>query len=144
MPLIGLHEVKAELNRIIAATDAASRQIVVDSASLVERLAKKNFEGSHKRGQPHIGGAFPNVVSGTLKREITFDPVTQTGPGQYETKGGPRTVYGRRVELGYAGGSGGRGHQTTRAFPYFVPAVKEAQPQLTEIAAKRYRAAIYR
>lgn len=137
----GLRELEQALDGLAARIDAAGAAIVRDGAALVERAAKKNFEGAHPRGAPHVGGDKPNVVTGTLRRSITSDPIRRTGLGTYSTKVGPRTVYGRRVELGYSGGSG-RGRQATRPFPYFTPAVREVSPRLRSIAAAHWAAAV--
>jgi hypothetical protein len=115
-----------------------ARMTVTRAAARVEAVAKKNFEGAHKRGEPHVGGASPNVVSGTLRRSITRTQVFRLGETDWGTKVGPATVYARRIELGYPGGGHGPGHQRTRAFPYFKPAVDKVIPEFHDIAAETW------
>ena len=123
---VGVDAFLAGLKKVSAQADAASKTIVSKGGLLVTREAQANFEGSHKRGEPHVGGAKPNVVTGALRRSIRPDPVRPLGRFEYGTTVGPRLIYGRAVELGY---------QTRRAFPYFMPAALKAQPQLRELAA---------
>lgn len=138
-----MREMFAKLDKIAARADATARSNIVEGAALVEKLAKRNFEGSHARGEPHVGGDKPNVVSGTLRRSIHHSPIIRLGLGYYATRIGPSTVYGRRVELGYIGDpGGGRGHQTTRSFPYFEPAVGVARPEFYAIGARGWARAI--
>lgn len=128
----------AETGRVLAAMpaalDAASRGAVVQSAALIEARAKRNFIGSHAKGQPHVGGDKPNVVTGMLRRSILTQGPTPLGAGVWMARVGPTAIYGRRVELGYSGGAGGRGHQRTRPFPYLRPAAEGATWQLRNIA----------
>lgn len=138
MPVYGLAEVRAALEKVTREADAASRVIVVKGAAMAESAAKKNFDGSHAKGQPHVGGDKPNVVTGNLRRSITHDPVVRIGVASYGTRVGPTVIYGRRVELGYQGGGGGRGHQTTRPFPYFGPAVAATAAPLNALAYKTW------
>ena len=118
------------MDRIAEQAAEASKEIVARSAAVVEAAAKANFEGAHKKGQPHVGGDRPNVVTGTLRRSIRSTPIVQVGRGAYSTTVGPSTVYARRVELGYRG---------SRAYPYFSPAARKVQPQLEAIAAETWR-----
>lgn len=126
----GLKEAYAAIDRISAQADAATREIVAKSAAVVEKAAKGNFSGSHKRGQPHVGGDRPNVVTGTLRRSIRPEPIVRVGLGEYGTTIGPRTVYARRVELGM----NGKG-----AYPYFRPGVEDTKDELRAIAAETWR-----
>lgn len=141
MALLGSHEFQSALTRLVAAADAAARENVVKGAAALEAAAKRNFQGSHPRGQPHVGGDRPNVVTGTLRRSITHDPVRRAFGG-YATRVGPSTVYARRVELGWPNSDGTRGHQRTRPFPYFTPAYDQVRRELTEIAAATWRKAM--
>lgn len=134
----GVSEVMAAFEKVSAQADAATRTIVVKAAAVVEKQAKSNFSGSHKKGEPHVGGSKPNIVTGNLRRSITHTAVTRSGLGEYSSRVGPTAVYGRRVELGYSGGGGGRGHQPTRAFPYFQPGAQAARRQFAGIAAAEW------
>lgn len=138
--VVGLRELEAALTRVGRQVEAASRGLATDGAHLVEAAAKRNFEGSHKRGEPHVGGDKPNVVTGTLRRSIRSLPPERAGVGEWVVRVGPTVVYGRRVELGYAGGPG-RGHAHTRPFPYFTPAVRSTATAVFEIARARWAAA---
>ena len=128
----GLVETLAKIKQVQAGIDEACRRIAVADAALIEGAAKRNFIGSHARSEPHVGGARPNVVSGTLRRSIRSDPPVKTGAG-WSVKVGPSTVYGRRIELGYPGGSG-RGRQRTRPFPYMRDAPDKVAAQMTAVA----------
>lgn len=133
MPWVGIPEFNAALKRIGDKADLASREVVAKSAALLIRNAQHNFAGSHKKGQPHVGGDLPNVVTGDLRRSIKMDPVTRLGPTSYVTRVGPRMIYGRRVELGYTGGTG-PGQQASRAYPYFEPALASSMVDFSSIA----------
>jgi hypothetical protein len=113
---------------------------VSKTAALVEKRAKENFEGSHAKGQPHVGDHHPNVVTGTARRSVRTDPVQRFGLGDYGTIVAPRAKYYRRLELGWPTSDGTRGHQVTRPFPSFVPAAREARKEFPEIAAETWRA----
>ncbi len=134
----GLPEFRAAVGELKTRIDAASRVIVVQSAALIEARAKRNFSGSHRRGEPHTGGAQPNVVTGFLRRSITTDPVTRSGFGVWSTQVGPTAVYGRRIELGHGGGGKGRGRQRTRPFPYLGPAVDVTALQRQYVAVEQW------
>ncbi len=135
MPLIGAAAVRAALNKAMVGADMASREITTKGAAIVEAAAKRNFEGSHARGEPHQGGDKPNVVSGDLRRSIRHEAVARLGVASYGTVVGPSVVYGRRIELGFLGqdSRGRKYHQPP--FPYFVPAVTSTAPQLQALAA---------
>lgn len=139
MPILGLHEFEAALVRVAKGAENAARDAVAETAALAEAGAKKNFEGAHAKGQPHVGGDKPNIVTGTLRRSIRTDPIRRYALGDYGTIVAPRVKYARRVELGYPGGGGGRGHQATRPFPYFTEPAKHAKDRFRTIAAERWR-----
>jgi hypothetical protein len=137
--LLGFHEFEAALEKVIAQADAGARASVVKGVAEVEAAAKKRFSGSHGKGQPHVGGDQPNVVTGTLRRSITHDPVSRGAFAEYFSRVGPTTVYARRVELGWSHSDGTRGHQITRPFPYFIPGYDEARRKFADIAAQSWR-----
>lgn len=136
--MLGLREFLAALDKAEAGAGAASRAAVALTAAEVEAEAKKNFQGSHGKGQPHTGGDKPNVVTGTLRRSIQADPITRMGLAEYGTSIGPRAVYGRRVELGWPHSDGTRGHGVTRPFPYFTEPAKKAGDSLRVHAAEQW------
>lgn len=138
MAILGLREFEAALKRVTAGADAAGRNAVAKAAAYAEAEAKSNFQGSHAPGQPHVGGAQPNVVTGTARRSIKADPVARYGLGDYGTIVAPRVVYGRRLELGYPAGGSGPGQQATAAFPYFIPAAEKTAERFHSIAAAEW------
>lgn len=140
MAILGLAEFEAALRRVAFQAGEAARIAVAKTAAEVEAEAKKNFDGAHRRGEPHVGGEKPNVVTGNLRRSIRTDPIKMYALGDYGTVVAPRAIYGRRVELGYPGGGSGPGHQKTRAFPYFVPAAQHGGARLHDHAAEQWRA----
>jgi len=122
----GITEMKAAFDKIQKQGDDAAREVVTKAGALIESAAKNNFVGSHKYGTPRPANADPNrpmVVTGTLRRSITATPIERTGVGLYSVTVAPKTIYARRVELGYNG---------SRGYPYFSPAVRSSQ---NEIAA---------
>lgn len=134
----GLGPVMEAFAKVSAQADLAARSIVAKAAAEAEKQAKAGFSGSHAKGEPHVGGNKPNIVTGNLRRSIKHDPVHRDGIASYGTTVGPTAVYGRRVELGYAGGGGGPGHQRTRPFPYFEPGARRAQARFDAIAAAEW------
>lgn len=141
--LLGVRELTRALERVAVEADVAARDAVAKTAAMVESAAKRNFVGSHSKGDPHVGGDQPNVVTGTARRSIRTDPIRRYGLGDYGTVVAPRVIYGRRLELGYPGGGGGRGHQATRAFPYFEEPAKKARDEFPRIAATRWSAFLH-
>jgi hypothetical protein len=130
MTWTGVNESDAALEALLRRADTAVREIVEKSSLLLVAAAQKNFSGSHRRGQPHVGGAAPNIVTGELRRSITADPVRKRGQADYATTVAPRMIYGRRVELGFQGSQG---------YPYFTPAVDTVIPQLEKLGARIWR-----
>lgn len=121
----GLSKLYEAIEKMAEGADEAAREIVAKSAAVAEAAIKGNFAGTHKRGQPHVGGDQPNVVTGTLRRSIRADTITRFGRGDYGTVVGPRTVYARRVELGYRG---------SRGYPYVKPGYEHARPEMAAVA----------
>lgn len=159
----GLKAFEDALTRISAEADAAAKSIVTKGAAIIEAKAKANFSGAHKRGEPHVGGDKPNVVTGSLRRSIRHYPVVRHGVADYGTSVFPSAIYARRVELGYSGshavaghtrkikGANGKtrkvtvsGHTRTignadgtggqQGYPYFTPAYRDAKPELEALA----------
>lgn len=127
MPWLGIPEFMGALEKVTRDADAASKMIVHTGSMKLVREAKANFDGSHKKGQPHQGGDKPNVVTGTLRRSIRATPVEKTGLFEYSSSVGPTVVYGRAVELGYA-------PRNMRPFPYFNPAAEKVLPEIRDLA----------
>ena len=129
----GVVEFSLAVGKIQSGMDEISRQLVATSLAIVERETKSMIgPESHKKGDPRVEVDHPNTVTGNLSKSITPSPVSREG-NEFVGRIGPRAVYGRRVELGYAGGGGGRGHQKTRPFPYFTPGVEKSMPQIREL-----------
>lgn len=137
--ITGLDAFQDGVRRTYEAFDVAARATAIEAVAWVEAKAKDNFEGSHKRGEPHVGGLRPNIVTGNLRRSITHTPMRKVGHGHYQSTVGPTAVYGRRVQLGWSAADGTPGHQVTRAFPY-MPEAPETAQHLNEIALRHWRA----
>ncbi len=138
----GVEQFLTGVERQIAAFDVAARATVTQGVAWAEATAKGNFQGAHRKGEPHVGGLRPNIVTGNLRRSITHDPIRRVGVATYASRVGPTAEYGRRVQLGWPGPSDGTpGHQVTRAFPY-MPDAAEAYSRLNEIALANWRRAI--
>lgn len=136
--LLGLREFLEAVRRVEEGAGEAAREAVAETAAMVERDAKANFQGAHKRGQPHTGGDKPNVVTGTLRRSIKADPIRRYSLAEYGTVVAPRAIYGRRVELGWPHSDGQVGHGVTRAFPFFGPAAKKAREEFPRVTAEKW------
>jgi hypothetical protein len=128
----GLKELEAELARKIALIDPTARMVLAKATSLIERKAKANFSGSHAKGQPHIGGDEPNVVTGYLRRSIITTTPTRIGVASYSATVGPTAIYGRAVELGLPRWTRGYG------YPYFTPAVHDALPEIERLTVEAW------
>jgi pyruvate/2-oxoglutarate dehydrogenase complex dihydrolipoamide acyltransferase (E2) component len=130
MPLLGLAEFEAAIARVSADADAASKAAVSKAAAQVEADAKKSFQGAHKKGEPHVGGNQPNVVTGMLRRSIQTDPITRFGLSDYGTAIAPRAIYARSVEYGHDASSHG--------YPFFMPAAEKTGREFPSIAAEQW------
>lgn len=131
---LGINEFTAALARVGDRVAAEMRAAVAEIAADVEKAAKQGASG-----RPG-----PEVVTGTLRRSITHDPITPWGLGGWQTRIGPTVIYGRRIELGFHG-TDSRGRQYNQpGYPYFSPAWRSAASRMAEIYAKHYRAAIIR
>ncbi len=134
----GLSESLDAIKAMKAGLDAAAKRITIRSAAAIEAQAKRNFIGSHRKGEPHVGGSEPNVVTGYLRRSITHTTATRYLVAAWMSDVGPTAIYGRRIELGYTGGGGGRGRQTTKPYPYMAPALRQTSAQLAAIAYEEW------
>lgn len=121
----GLGDFDAAMDHVTKQADIASKTIISKSAALVVSKTMSNFEGAHAKNEPHVGGSKPNIVTGYLRRSTKMTPIVRLGLGSYETSVGPNAIYGRRVELGYKGSQG---------YPFFGPAVTDAQAEFNNIA----------
>lgn len=125
----GLADLEKAVVRAGVQADLAARENVRVGAMTLVRDAQSNFEGSHKKGLPHVGGDKPNIVTGNLRRSIMADTLKHPAMGIYHTSVGPTMKYGRRVELGLA---------PTGAYPYFGPAAKQLRIEMAAIATANW------
>jgi hypothetical protein len=129
----GVTEFVAALDRASARASSAARSATVEIASEIEKATKERASG-----RPG-----PEVVTGTLRRSIRHDPVTPWGVGGWQTQIGPTAVYGRRIELGFAGpDSLGRHFDPSKKYPYFEPGFRSVVPRIPAIMAKNFRYAV--
>lgn len=120
----------------VAATGAATGKAL----HLIERRTKEKLATtSHKRGEPtpSMPGEPPSLVSGALRRSAQVEGPSPMGPISWEGSVGPTMEYGRIQELG---GSTGRSELPAR--PYLSPAFDEALPEIAEIYAEAWAAAL--
>ena len=125
----GLEEMEKAFTRAGVQADLAARENVKVASMTLIRDAQGNFQGSHKKGQPHVGGNKPNIVTGNLRRSIMADSLNHYGMGIWTAKVGPTMKYGRRVELGLA---------PTGSYPYFGPAAKQLRLEMAAIATANW------
>lgn len=125
----GVFDVEKALAGAAAQINLAARANVGQAAAELIRDAQSNFQGAHRKGEPHVGGPQPNIVTGNLRRSILATGMRPTSTGGWTTEVGPTAKYGRRVELGF----GGRG-----AYPYFGPAAARLRPRMEYIAAQNW------
>jgi hypothetical protein len=125
----GLKEVQAAIVDVGKQVDLAAAANVKEASARLIKDAQANFSGSHKKGEPHVGGSQPNIVTGNLRRSIMADSLTHGAMGIYSTTVGPTLKYGRRVELGLA---------PTGAYPYFGPAAAKLRTEMAAIAVANW------
>lgn len=125
----GMEDLEKAFVRVGVQVDLAAKANVSVAAATLIRDAQNNFEGSHKKGQPHVGGNKPNVVTGNLRRSIMADSMNHYGMGVYSQQVGPTMKYGRRVELGLA---------PTGPYPYFGPAAAKVRAEMAAIATANW------
>lgn len=130
----GIDGAIADLEEIKLRVDEAMFAFVVKGLEEVNKRAKAVF----------IGGGDSNLVdtwrsdawplptrrSGFLMNSIRSSKPVHIAPGTWGGQTGPRTVYGRRIELGYKG-TGKWPYFTTRAFPFLKPGVADAMPAIS-------------
>lgn len=122
----GFADMDAALKRAMVQADLAAREIVAVASAELIRDAMANFEGAHRKGEAHVGGNKPNIVTGNLRRSIRGSGIARGAWGEYKQTVGPTTVYGRAVEMGRPGRS--------RAFPYFGPAAAGVRVRMDGIS----------
>jgi hypothetical protein len=122
-------------SEVFAGIDAQAKikgsRLLTMLALAVEKQAKINASvGSHPYGTPTPAspGTGPAVISGTLRRALTHEPVRTLGPGHWRTRVGtgvgfsppyggrkraPANLYGYYLETGLRNGA---------TFPFLKPA----------------------
>lgn len=126
----GFAQAAGALTRLSAGSELAARASVNDASAYLIREAMANFEGAHSKGQPHVGGNKPNVVTGNLRRSILADSIETLRPGYYARDVGPTALYARAVELGREGHSA--------AYPYFAPAVIQLRQYMPSLVTENW------
>ncbi|MFJ8798538.1 hypothetical protein [Streptomyces sp. NPDC102487] len=119
--IVGLARLNAELVRIEADLQRATRVATAHAAHLAEAAIKQLLTtSSHPKGTPtpSAPGEPPSLVSGTLRRSIKVVGPVPAGYGRWLAEVGPTAVYGRIQELG---GTAGHGSELP-ARPYVMPA----------------------
>ncbi len=139
----GIREAVAALHSLNTRVDSAGRASTVEVAAEVERAAKNNFEGAHKRNEPRVPNSSnkPNIVTGRLRGSIRSTGVQRLAGG-WTSAVGPTVVYGRRVELGFKGTDSIGRKYNQPAYPYFGPGVKEVRLRVAAISTRNWAAAI--
>lgn len=122
---LGMDAFYAAIKKTANDADTVAKEVVATGSAMVTREAQGNFVGSHAKGQPHVGGDQPNVVTGQTRRSIRPDPVMRIGLFEWGTAVGPTVAWGRALELGYL---------ARRGYPYFQPGVDKVTPQLRGIS----------
>ena len=127
---MGVPEVGAALDAMVAASTEAALVIVRRGQAVVEGNIKRQFTGSHAKGQPTTSapGSPPDVVTGTLRRSITSSTPTLNGlmaTGHVY----PSVVYARIQELG------GRG---LPARPFTAPGADASLAAVQRIAVEEW------
>lgn len=128
----GVPEFAASLEATVVRASVEARAAVVEGAAELEWHAK-----SRASGRPG-----PEVVSGTLRRGITHDPVTPWGVRGWETRVGPTAIYSRRIELGFRGADSLGRVYNQGPYPYFEPAWREVAPWMLRNYAAHWSAAL--
>lgn len=135
---LGIKEFQHAVEKATRKIDAETRLTVATLSSMLIKDAMANFEGAHKKNEPHVGGSKPNIVTGTLRRSIRNDGINRVGFGIYTTTVGPSTEYGRRVEMGFKGTDSAGRTFAQPAYPYFGPAVRNTRVAAAALAAKSF------
>jgi len=134
------------MDALIKRINDATRKAVGTGAILIQANARQNFEGSHPRGKPHVGGNKPNVQipGGKLRESISLIPESPVmlGPGKYTISVAPTVIYGRRVELGFHGADSRGRVYDQQGYPYLQPGVDKALPVIPRIFRDAWGAAL--
>ena len=94
---------------------AKGEQVITALALVIESQAKTNASaGSHAYGTPTPAspGSGPAVISGTLRRALTHEPVRMLGPGHWQTRVG--------TAVGFTPPYGGRSRTPANKYGYYL------------------------
>lgn len=137
----GVSAFKDAIDKQIAAASLASKTIVTTGGHIVEAHVKQRMSGSSTSiatASGHIveasmGSSTVRVVTGALRRSVGVDKIEPDGPMGWRSETGPRTVYGRRIELGFKGtDSIGRSYNQEGRFPTKL-GLEDADPELVTL-----------
>lgn len=118
---VGVREVEAAFTKVAADADAVAVSALQKVGADVVKRAMNDFSGSHAKGERHVGGAMPNIVTGNLRRSIHMEKPERLGVGDWKIMVGFGTVYGMAIEFGNP-------RTGAPAYPFFTPAVEASQP----------------
>jgi len=132
------------MDALIKRINEATKAGTATGALLIRDNARREFEGNHPKGQPHVGGNRPNVVTGSLRRSIMLIPPEpiMLGPGKYTISVAPTMIYGRRIELGFTGTDSLGRHFNQPPYAYLQPGVDKALPVIPRIFRDAWGAAL--
>jgi hypothetical protein len=136
----GINELQDGFEEWKVRVGEAALEWVTKGGEIVANEAKKVFAGGSSQAAwqgPNF--PVPTSHSGFLRNSIGTQNIREF-PGGASSETGPRTIYGRRIELGYTG-RGFFPYYTTRPFPYLKPGAEKAMPQLTELFVSLMREA---
>ena len=128
----GISELDAGFEEWQLRIGEAALEWVTKGGQLVADQAKGVFAGG-SHDYPWQGPNFPIPTShsGFLRDSIAVDNI-RTFAGGASSETGPKTVYGRRIELGYTG-TGHFPYYTTRPFPFLAPAEEKSRPLVADL-----------
>jgi hypothetical protein len=132
----GISKFQASLDKLKDKQDIAAFKFVVAGAEIINKRAKAVFIGGGEALATDVWRSdawpIPTRRSGFLQQSIRASTPVRVGLGTWSIVTGPRTVYGRRIELGYTG-RGVFPYFTTRPFPFLKPAVEDSKDDLAEL-----------
>lgn len=132
----GISDFDAAIEKLKDKVDLAAFKYVTAGAEIVNKRAKAAFIGGSEADATEMWRSdawpIPTRRSGFLQQSIRASTPLHVGPGTWSIVTGPRTVYGRRIELGYTG-RGVFPYFTTRPFPFLKPALDDSQDDLADL-----------
>jgi len=134
----------ASLDALAEAIKAATYVAMQESAEVIVRAARLQFNGQHPPGTRRtVGGNRPQSISENLKNSIhVVTSPFESAPGQFIAQVAPTMIYGRRIELGFHGvDSLGRDFTNPGQppYPYLAPGVEKARVPISDIFRSRWQ-----